>query len=110
VAIQIETSGALDDLIPISAEKNVDVLYVGPNDLTQALGIPGEYDNPKYQGALTRIARTAKDAGKTAGIMVGKTEQLLPLRNLGYRFFTTSDRVLVLESARAWRSAFDRAG
>ncbi len=110
VAVQIETSAALDDLIPISAEKNVDVLYVGPNDLTQALGIPGEYDHPKYQGAIARIAQTAKDARKTAGIMVGKTEQLSPLRKLGYRFFTTSDRVLLLESARAWRSAFERAG
>lgn len=110
VSIQIETAAALDELAPISAEKGVDVLYVGPNDLTQALGIPGEYDHPKYKDALARIARTAKDAGKTAGIMVGKTEQISPLRNLGYRFFTTSDRVLALESARAWRSAFDRTG
>jgi hypothetical protein len=41
-----------------------------------------------------------------AGIMLGKTEQIAPLRKMGYRFFTTSDRVVFLESARAWRAAF----
>lgn len=110
VAIQIETAAALNDVIPISAEKSVDVLYVGPNDLTQALGVPGEYDHPEYKQAIAHIARTTKDAGKTAGIMISKTEQISQLRNLGYRFFTTSDRVLMLESARAWRSAFERVG
>ena len=105
VAIQIETSGALQDLVPISREKNVDILYVGPNDLTQALGVPGQYGDARYQSALARIAATAKEAGKVAGIMLGKMEQISALRQMGYRFFTTSDRVLMMESARAWRAA-----
>jgi 2-keto-3-deoxy-L-rhamnonate aldolase RhmA len=105
VAIQIETLGALADVVPISKEKSVDVLYVGPNDLTQALGVPGQYDDPRYQNAVAQIAAAAKEAKKAAGIMVGRIEQIPPLQQLGYRFFTTSDRVLVLESARAWRAA-----
>ncbi len=106
VAIQIETPGALNDLRAICGEQHVDVLYVGPNDLTQSLGVPGQYNHPSYQDALTRIAHAAKDAGKMAGIMLAKTEQIAPLRKMGYRFFTTSDRVVILESARAWRAAF----
>lgn len=105
VAVQIETASALDELVPISRERNLDVLYVGPNDLTQALGIPGQISDPKYQATLGRIASVAKEAGKVAGIMLGKAEQIPALRRMGYRFFTTSDRVLVLESARAWRAA-----
>jgi 2-keto-3-deoxy-L-rhamnonate aldolase RhmA len=108
VAIQIETSGALKDLVAISQEKNVDILYVGPNDLTQALGIPGQYNDPKYQGMLAEISAAAKNAGKIPGIMLGKTEQIRALREMGYRFFTTSDRTMMLESARAWRAALTR--
>ena len=106
VAVQIETSGGLADVRSICSERSVDVLYVGPNDLTQALGIPGQYQHHSYQEAVANIATATRDAGKTAGIMLAKAEQIAPLRKLGYRFFTTSDRVLILESARAWRAAF----
>jgi len=105
VAIQIETTGAMDEIVPISRERGVDVLYVGPNDLTQALGIPGQISDPKYQAAIARVLTVAKEAGKVAGIMLGKAEQIPALLRMGYRFFTTSDRTLVLEAARAWRAA-----
>ena len=83
----------------------MDVLYVGPNDLTSALGIPGKYTDPAYQRELARIATVARAAGKTPGIMLARADQIPPLREMGYRFFTMSDRALILESARAWRAA-----
>lgn len=107
VAVQIETSGALAELGLIAAEKDVDVLFVGPNDLTQALGIPGRYDDPLYQRAVERVAQTARRAGKCPGIMLGRADQIPRLSEVGYRFFTTSDRTLFLEAARAWRGALE---
>ncbi|HET9793567.1 MAG TPA: aldolase/citrate lyase family protein [Thermoanaerobaculia bacterium] len=105
VAVQIETPGALDEVGAIAALPGVDVLFVGPNDLTQALGIPGRVDDRRYLDALSRVAQAAADHGKAAGIMLGRREQIPALAETGYRFFTTSDRTLMLESARAWRSA-----
>jgi len=57
---QIETAGALSELAEIASEPGLDVLYVGPNDLTQALGVPGQYGDARYREALARIARQAK--------------------------------------------------
>jgi 4-hydroxy-2-oxoheptanedioate aldolase len=108
VAAQIETAGALADLDAIASLPGVDVLFVGPNDLTQALGIPGQYEDPRYRSAVERVARAAAQAGKTAGIMLSRREQISPLTALGFRFLTTSDRTLVLESARRWREALGR--
>jgi 2-keto-3-deoxy-L-rhamnonate aldolase RhmA len=54
---------------------------------------------------VERIARAAEQAGKTAGIMLSQREQIPPLAALGFRFFTTSDRTLVLESASGWHGA-----
>src|SRR6266851_116289 len=105
VVVQIETQAALDDLGPISKEKSVDVLYVGPNDLTQVLGIPTQINDLRYQSTIERIAAVAKEAGKIPGIMLGKADQIPALRKMGYRFFTTSDRVVFMESARSWRAA-----
>jgi 4-hydroxy-2-oxoheptanedioate aldolase len=104
LAVQIETSGALSELDAIANESAIDVLYVGPNDLTQALGIPGHYDDPRYKDCLGRIAAAARKAGKASGIMLGRTDQIPALRELGFSFFTTSDRTLFLEAARTWRS------
>jgi 2-keto-3-deoxy-L-rhamnonate aldolase RhmA len=105
VAVQIERREALDELTEIAAEPGIDVLFVGPNDLSQALGIPGETASPRYESAVRRIAHEASSAGKAAGIMVGSRDQLPPLRELGFRFFTTSDRALLLEAGRSWRAA-----
>ena len=105
VAVQIEREGALAELGALADEPLVDVLYVGPNDLSQALGSPGDTTSERFRGALARVASEAARARKTAGIMVGNREQIPALRELGYRFFTTSDRALVLESGRRWREA-----
>jgi 2-keto-3-deoxy-L-rhamnonate aldolase RhmA len=105
VVVQIETAGALADLAEIAAEPGLDVLFVGPNDLTQALGVPGQYGDTRYREALEKIARQARASRKAAGIMLGRSEQIPALQELGYTFFTTSDRTLVFESARAWRAA-----
>ncbi|HEX7252326.1 MAG TPA: aldolase/citrate lyase family protein [Thermoanaerobaculia bacterium] len=105
VAAQIETAGALSELAEIASEPGLDVLFVGPNDLTQALGVPGRYTDGRYRDALGAIARQARASDKAAGIMLGSAKQIPELGELGYSFFTTSDRALLLESARAWRSA-----
>lgn len=105
VAVQIERQGALTDLTAIADEPDVDVLFVGPNDLSQALGAPGDTSSDEYRAALGRVASEAARAGKAAGIMVGRREDVPGLAALGYRFFTTSDRALVLESGRRWREA-----
>ena len=105
VAVQIERQGALTELSAIADDPDVDVLFVGPNDLSQALGAPGDTTSPGYRAALERVASEAARAGKAAGIMVGRREDIPDLSVLGYRFFTTSDRALVLESGRRWTDA-----
>ena len=52
--VQIENAAALADVDAIAAVDGVDVLFVGPNDLTHSLGIPGRFDDPRYLDALAR--------------------------------------------------------
>ncbi len=105
VFVQVETAGALNHLDEIAAEKNVDVLFVGPNDLSQALGVPGQYEEPRYRAAVERVGAVAKEHGKAAGIMLRTADQVPGLAALGYTVFTTSDRSLFTQSARDWRGA-----
>jgi 2-keto-3-deoxy-L-rhamnonate aldolase RhmA len=63
VAIQIEHVEALEDIERIAAVPNVDVLFIGPADLAQSLGIIGDWDNPRLWQACERVARAARDHG-----------------------------------------------
>lgn len=108
VFVQIETAGALNAVSEIAAEKDVDLLFVGPNDLSQALGVPGHYEEPRYRAAVERVGAVAREHGKAAGIMLRSPDEIPALAKQGYHVFTTSDRSLFSQSARAWRSALPK--
>lgn len=85
----IETMKALSNLEEILSVPGIDVLLVGPSDLSIALGIALDYLNPKYQETLDRIAEASKDAGVIPGMYFvpgGMDPNNLVER--GFKFFT----------------------
>ncbi|MBK1697653.1 HpcH/HpaI aldolase family protein [Rhodovibrio salinarum] len=64
---QIESPQGLDNVEAIAAVDGVDMLFVGPFDLSAQLGYLGQPDHPEVQKAVQRIERAAKDAGKLLG-------------------------------------------
>ena len=58
--IGIESPEGIKQLPDILKIHGVDAIFVGPNDLTVCLGIPDQYDNPKYEEALRTILRICK--------------------------------------------------
>src|SRR6185312_3652287 len=77
--IQIENDAALADVEAIAATDGVDVLFVGPNDLTHSMRIPGRFDDPRYLEALAAVAAASRAAGKCAGVMLRSTDEVEPL-------------------------------
>jgi len=67
--VQIETQEAVDNADAIAAVDGVDVLFVGPGDLSVSLGVPMQFDSPKFQAALDTIIQSSQKANKTAGIL-----------------------------------------
>ncbi len=65
--VQIETAEALATVEEIAALDGVDVLFVGPRDLSLALGVPGDLAAPVYLQALERVLAAAQEHGKAAG-------------------------------------------
>ncbi len=61
---QCETMGSLEHIEEIAQMDGVDGIFVGPFDLSVAMGIPTEFDHPKFKAALERILNATKAAGK----------------------------------------------
>jgi 4-hydroxy-2-oxoheptanedioate aldolase len=107
VITQIETTGALDELDGIARTAGVDVMFLGPSDLTWALGIPGQTADPRYLAAVDKIAAAAAAEGKAAGVLVGSADQVPLYQDRGYTFIGVSGEIAFLASAA--RDALARA-
>lgn len=84
VMAQIETPEALGNVDDIAAVDGVDVLFLGPLDLSTNLGIQSDFDHAKFVDARTRVAVACARAGKAAGILLGSTAQIPTARAEGY--------------------------
>lgn len=69
ICVQIESQTGLDHLEAIAAVEGVDCLFVGPSDLSAALGHLGQANHPEVQNAIKRIFECAKKHGKASGIL-----------------------------------------
>jgi 2-dehydro-3-deoxyglucarate aldolase/4-hydroxy-2-oxoheptanedioate aldolase len=74
VAIQIETLGALNDCDAIAAIDGVDLLFVGPADLSQALGVTGQFLHAKCLDAIERVSAACGAHGKHWGAVTPTPE------------------------------------
>jgi 2-keto-3-deoxy-L-rhamnonate aldolase RhmA len=104
--IQIESRSAVEHSAEIAAIDGVDVLFVGPTDLSHSLGVPGGFDAPGYLDAIRHVAATAESAGKVAGILLRDASSLGRHRDLGFRFIGLgSDGAFISDGARAVMAA-----
>jgi 2-dehydro-3-deoxyglucarate aldolase/4-hydroxy-2-oxoheptanedioate aldolase len=69
VAIQIEHADAVADVEQIAAVRGVDLLFIGPADLSQSMGIPAEWEHPRLWQAIERVAAAAKAHGLAWAIL-----------------------------------------
>ena len=99
----IETAAALDQLDDILSVEGLDAIYVGPSDLSLALGCRPVFDDvdPKAAEAIDHILARAKHHGVVAGIHNGTTEAALARIAKGFQFVTVgSDARLMAAGAR----------
>src|SRR5690606_28776135 len=99
--VQIETPGALDCLDGIAQLEGVDVLFIGPADLSMALGIFGQLDHPLFKDAIRATVNAAQKAGKATGILLFNPDDFPAYHSLGIQLIACgSDATFVAEGAR----------
>jgi len=98
---QVESVEALDNLDEIAAVDGIDVLFIGPSDLTAALGIFGQFENALYKDAVKATIKAAQKAGKATGILLFTPDDYNKYYDLGIRVLACgADSVFVAEGSR----------
>ena len=109
LVVQVENPSAVAHAAEIAAIDGVDVLFVGPTDLTHSMGIPGDFANAAYRDALAAVIAGARSAGKEAGILLRRLEDLERHAEMGFRFIgVASDSAWIADGAKATALAAGR--
>ena len=82
---QIETVTGLENVEQIAAVDGIDVLWIGQTDLSNSMGIPGQFEHPDFQAAVDRVVSVARAAGKAAGYMGMSLDECDNLYQKGFR-------------------------
>lgn len=100
--VQIETTGALAEVDDIASLDAVDVLFVGPLDLSYALGVPLDFEAPAFREALDTVIAAARRHGKSAGILSANSAAATTRAEQGFTFLPVgSDSTLLADTAAA---------
>jgi 2-keto-3-deoxy-L-rhamnonate aldolase RhmA len=107
LAIQIEHVDALNEVEQIAAVPDVDVLFIGPADLSQSMGIPGQWDDPRLWQAIERVAQTARAHGIHWAILPPTPAIARRCVDLGCRMLSLGiDMWTIHQGLRSYREVF----
>jgi 2-dehydro-3-deoxyglucarate aldolase/4-hydroxy-2-oxoheptanedioate aldolase len=106
----IETAEGADNVDAIAAVKGVDGLWVGHFDLSVSLGIPGEFNHPKFTAAIDRTVAAAKKHGKFLGRLVPSADAGIAFYKEGFDFICYSGDIWVLRDGLAAAAKAIREG
>ncbi len=101
VIAQIETERGLEQVEAIAAVDGIDVLWVGHFDLSNFMGLPGRFDDPRFVEAMARVARVARENGKAAGFMATDKAWVDRVKALGYTMIAAGTDCGVLQQGYA---------
>jgi 2-keto-3-deoxy-L-rhamnonate aldolase RhmA len=81
----IETAAGIENVEAIMATPGIDVGWIGHYDLTNALGIDGQFDHPRYKAAAKALVRACARNGKAAGFLCGDVKTGQRYLDWGFR-------------------------
>jgi len=102
VVVQIETPDALAEVDGISSTEGVDSVFLGPGDLSAAMGHVGNLMHPDVVAAMAKAVERCHDAGKPVGSVAGTPEAVAVYRGIGIDYVAcASDLALMMRQCAA---------
>ena len=99
VVAQCESAEGLEQLEAVAAVPEVDVIFLGPFDLSHSLGIPGQVEDPRIKEAEKRVVEICEANGKAAGIFAVNGQAAAERAAQGFRYITIAMEAMFLSAA-----------
>lgn len=100
VIVQVETMTAVNNIDAILSVPDIDVIFIGPSDLSASMNILGQYDHPDLKKAIAVVETAAKKHKVALGTLCSSIDQLKSLYDRGYQFASMgSDASLLVQAS-----------
>jgi 2-dehydro-3-deoxyglucarate aldolase/4-hydroxy-2-oxoheptanedioate aldolase len=96
---QIETAAGVENAAAIAAVEGIDVLWIGHFDLTNSLGIPGQFDHPRFHQSVEAVLAACRQHGKIPGFMAGDVPSGKKLLDQGFRMIAYGGDLWLYQTA-----------
>jgi 2-keto-3-deoxy-L-rhamnonate aldolase RhmA len=96
---QIETERGVEQAEAIAAVPGIDVLWIGHFDLTNSLGIPGQFEHSRFLAALEQVLAACRKHGKVPGFMAGDVATGKKLLDQGFRILAYGGDLWLYQAA-----------
>lgn len=90
IVLQIEGQEGIDNIDEILQVDGIDVLFIGPYDLSQSLGVPGDIDNPVVEKKMLEIISKCSKKNITVGTFTDTLENAIKWKKLGVKYISYS--------------------
>ena len=99
--LQLEGTEALENIDEIMQVPDIDILFIGPFDLSQSLGVPGQINHPTVVSSMQEIVKKAKSGGQMVGTFVTNLENARLWKDAGVQFIGYSvDAAIFVEASQ----------
>ena len=101
IIVQIEGKKSLSEISKFIGDSEIETLFIGPYDLSQSLGLPGQISHPKVEEKVREIIIECTKRGKNVGIFVDNQHNINHYKNKGVNFIACSvDYNIYLEALK----------
>lgn len=101
VVIQIESLSGVESIHEILQVPGLDVVFLGPYDLSQSMGILGQVDHPRLRSVMEGVVSACRAAGVAAGVYADTPEAVSHWARLGVQYIAVGiDTALIYNLAR----------
>jgi 4-hydroxy-2-oxoheptanedioate aldolase len=96
VVVQVENAQAIDAIPQIAAVDGIDVIFIGPRDLSATLGKLNQFEDPEVRGEVDRAAAAILKSGRILGSIAGAGLTAKEMAAKGFRFIIPGSDVTML--------------
>jgi 4-hydroxy-2-oxoheptanedioate aldolase len=97
--VQCETEQAVREIEPIASIEAIDLIFIGPYDLSLSLGVPGDMFHPKMAEAVDKVLAVCKKLNKPTGIFVSSPEEARTRIHQGFTLIAYSMDTRIIAAA-----------
>jgi 4-hydroxy-2-oxoheptanedioate aldolase len=105
IVFHIETVQTVENLPQILEVPEIDVFFVGPSDLSQSLGLPGQTTHPDVQALLARAVKEIRAAGRIAGTIVRSRADVERFTDMGVQYMANGATNIFIAGAQQMLSS-----